>query len=106
MRNELAKFNKIFENIEENKREVVQNLIENAVFMAIELKKLQKIIRENGCTETYKNGNNQYGKKKSSEVEVYNSMIKNYSGVIKQLIDLLPNENNTQDELMSLIGGD
>ncbi|MDE6182050.1 MAG: hypothetical protein K2F59_02440 [Eubacteriales bacterium] len=106
MRSELEKFNKIFENIEENKRYIVQNLIENAVFMAVELKKLQKIIRKNGCTETYQNGNNQYGKKKSSEVEVYNSMIKNYSSVIKQLTDLLPNGNNTQDELMALLGRD
>lgn len=101
--NELEKFNEIFKNIDENKRNVVNQLIVNAVFMSEELKKLQEVIKENGCVETYQNGANQFGKKKSSEIEVYNSMIKNYTTVIKQLLDLLPSSSNENDELLDYL---
>jgi len=101
---ELAKLQKIFEDIEPNKKKVCERLIENAAFMAEELKKLQDYIAEHGCTEGYQNGANQFGKKKSSEVEVYNAMIKNYSSVIKQLMDLLPEDRKDSDELMDFLG--
>lgn len=102
---ELEKLKKIFAGIDGEKKDVVERLIENAAFMAEELRKLQLYISENGCTESYQNGANQFGKKKSSEVEVYNAMIKNYSSVIKQLIDLLPNSAQQGDELIDFIRG-
>jgi hypothetical protein len=56
--------------------------------------------------EEYQNGANQYGVKKCSEVEIYNTMIKNYSSIIKQLIDLLPNDSKgSGDELLDFISG-
>ena len=60
--------------------------------MAESLDELQEIIKEKGFTEEYQNGANQFGVKKCSEVEIYNTMIKNYSSIIKQLVDLLPND--------------
>lgn len=102
---ELKKLREIFKDIEEKKRKTVEPLIENAAFMTVELRKLQKYIEQNGCTETYQNGENQKGKKKSSEVEVYNTMIKNFTAIIKQLTDLLPEGEDTKDELLNFIGG-
>lgn len=90
---EFKKLKKIFKNIEENKKKVVEKLIESASFMAVELRNLENHISENGVTEEYCNGQNQYGTKKSSYVEVYNTMIKNYSSVIKQLCDLIPEDD-------------
>ena len=58
--------------------------------MSASLYELRKIINEKGYTEEYQNGANQKGVKKCSEVEVYNTMIKNYMGTIKQLTELLP----------------
>ena len=101
---ELERLQKIFSKVDKNKRNVVDRLIENAAFMADELKKLQDYIREHGCTEEYQNGSNQFGKKKSSEADVYNTMIKNYTSVIKQLLELLPEEETKEDELMGYIG--
>ena len=96
----------IFNKIPEEKKQVVEKLIENAGFMAEQLEILQEYISAFGCTESYQNGANQFGKKKSSEVEVYNAMIKNYSSVIKQLLDLLPQEEKTsEDELLNFIAG-
>ena len=65
--------------------------MDEAAFMAASLYELRKIINEKGYTEEYQNGANQKGIKKCS-VEIYNTMIKNYSAIIKQLTDLLPKE--------------
>lgn len=72
--------------------------------MAESLDELQETIREKGFTEEYQNGANQHGIKKCSEVEIYNTMIKNYMGVIKQLVDLLPDGESGGDELLDFIG--
>lgn len=102
---ELRKLKKIFASIEKNKQDVAIGLIESAAFMRVELQKLEEHIAEHGCTEEYQNGANQFGKKKSSEVEVYNVMIKNYASIIKQLNDLLPDGESGADQLLDFIGG-
>lgn len=99
----MRKLKRIFKNIDENKQKIVAPLIESAAFMAQELQKLQRYIAEHGCTEEYQNGANQKGKKKSSEVEVFNAMIKNYSAIIKQLTDMLPENVTVDDELMEFV---
>ncbi len=89
------KFNilkRIFKDLEGNLLKVACDLIQNAAFMAVTMEDLQEIINEKGATEEYRNGENQKGIKKSSEVEVYNTMAKNYSGYIRQLTDMLPKE--------------
>ena len=103
---ELKKLKKIFKDIEPGKRQTVEKLISNAAFMAESLDALQEIIQEKGFVEEYQNGANQYGVKKCSEVEIYNTMIKNYSSIIKQLVDLLPNEaKSSGDEPLDFISG-
>lgn len=103
---ELTKLKKIFKDIEPNKQKIVEKLISNAAFMAESLEELQEVIREKGFVEEYHNGANQSGIKKCSEVEIYNTMIKNYSSVIKQLVDLLPDGSKSGgDELLDFISG-
>ena len=60
--------------------------------MKVTLEDLQEAINENGCSEQYKNGANQYGKKASADVQAYNAMIKNYTNVLDKLDKLLPPE--------------
>ena len=87
---ELKKLKKIFKNIPKDKKNLVQKLIESAAFMSVELTKLENYISEYGVSETYQNGKDQYGTKMSTEASAYNTMIKNYTSIIKQLIELLP----------------
>ena len=101
---ELNKLKRIFKDIEPGKRQTVEKLIANAAFMAESLDELQDTIREKGFVEEYQNGANQFGVKKCSEVEIYNTMIKNYSSIVKQLVDLLPNDARSGgDELLDFI---
>ena len=103
---ELNKLKRIFKNIEPDKRQIVEKLVGNAAFMAESLDELQEAIREKGFVEEYQNGANQFGVKKCSEVEIYNTMIKNYSSIIKQLVELLPNDAQPSgDELLDFISG-
>ena len=87
---EYWRLRKLYSDIEGNKLKLVLKLIARAAFMAVTLEDLEKYISEHGCTEEYQNGENQRGKKKSSEVEVYNTMVKNYTAVTDKLASLLP----------------
>lgn len=75
----------IFKDLEENKRELVTPLIEKAAFISVELDILQKTLQKDGWTSEYKNGENQYGTKKSPEAETYVALIKNYTTSTKNI---------------------
>ena len=90
IKSEKEKLSGIYERLDINTKKSVSALIDQASFMAASLYELSELINEEGYTEEYQNGANQSGRKKSSNVEIYNSLIKNYSSVIKQLTDLLP----------------
>ena len=90
---ELARISVHFKRVDANQRAMIEPLLQNAAFMAITLQDLQKIINSEGATDEYCNGANQYGEKPSASLQAYNSMIKNYAGVIKALSQLLPKED-------------
>ena len=102
---EIKRLCKLFAEADESRKSVMQSLIENAAFMAVTLEDLQKEINENGAVSTYKNGENQYGTKKSPEVEIYNTMIKNHAAVLKQLSDMLTDSSSQKNELMEFVCG-
>ena len=83
---------KLFAGLEGDLLKLACDLMQNAAFMAVTMEDLQEAINEKGATEEYRNGENQRGIKKSSEVDVYNTMAKNYSSYIRQLTDMLPKE--------------
>ena len=92
----------IFKELEENKRKLVTPLIEKAAFMSVELDALQEIIEQDGWTSEYKNGENQYGTKRSPEADTYIALSKNYAAVIKQLVDIVPEAKRKQTRLAAL----
>lgn len=98
VKKEVERLNELFENIPTDQKELSKQLIENAGFMSATLEELRATINEKGVKEEYKNGQNQFGYKDSVEVKTYNSMIKNYMSVIKQLSDLLPNGNEELED--------
>lgn len=93
-----AKLNRQFAKLDTRTKKTVASLIENAAFMIVTLEDLQKSINENGVISEYQNGENQWGTKKSPEVEIYNTMIKNHMNIMKQLTDLLPAQPPKDDD--------
>lgn len=112
---ELKRLNDILKYIDTTKKKTVEKLIEDAAFMAVTLEETRQIIARDGVIETYQNGENQKGVKKSSAVEVYDKMLNTYSKVIKQLCDLIPErvvfepdedpEEDPAEELMAFVNG-
>ena len=105
MEKEKQKMNKIFAKIDKNKKTIAEKLIDNVAFMSITLDELKEDIKIYGVKETYMNGSNQFGFKESIESKTYNAMLKNYMNAIKQLIDLLPDEEkkNAGEDLLKFI---
>ena len=102
---ELGRFALTYNAAPKERQSLCLQLVLNAVFMEEQLTKLQAEIRENGVVSEYKNGENQWGTRKSPEVDVYNSMIKNYTSVIKQINDILPDAPPGDDELTAFLKG-
>jgi len=92
VKKEIRRLNKIYKELDPDSKKAVKSLIENAAFMAITLEDLQATINREGVISEYQNGANQWGTKKSPEVEIYNTMIKNHMAIMKQLTDLLPKD--------------
>ena len=102
IKSEKSRLKKIFKDLDENKKNLVTPLIEKAAFMSVELDDLQEIIEQDGWTSEYKNGENQYGTKKSPEADTYIALSKNYAAVIKQLADLVPAAKRKKSRLEAL----
>ena len=99
IKKEYKKLSGIYTRLNAKTKKSVETLMHEAAFMAASLYELRELINKKGYTENYQNGANQKGVKKTSEIEIYNTMIKNYSAVIKQLTDLLPkDEPKTKSE--------
>lgn len=107
IRKETNKLKKLFKELQNNKKKMAEKLIENASFMSITLDELKEDIKLYGVKETYVNGKDQFGFKESIESKTYNTMVKNYMNIIKQLNDMLPAEKQVDidDEFERFNGG-
>lgn len=107
IRKETQKLKKLFKDLPDNKKKMAEKLIENASFMSITLDELKEDIKLYGVKETYVNGKDQFGFKESIESKTYNTMVKNYMNIIKQLNDMLPAEKQVDidDEFERFNGG-
>lgn len=90
IKKEISKINRLFKDMDPKIKKSVQSVIENAAFMAVTLRELQNHLNKEGLTCEYQNGENQYGIKKAPEIDIYNTMIKNFISAMKSLTDLLP----------------
>ena len=98
IKKETNKLKKLFKELPENKKKMVEKLIENASFMSITLDELKEDIKVYGVKETYVNGKDQFGFKESIESKTYGTMVKNYMSIIKQLNDMLPEEKKINED--------
>jgi hypothetical protein len=107
VKKEMNKIKRAFKEIDPNIKKISEKQIYNAAWLAVSLDELTRTMDEQGVVSEYKNGENQYGTKKSPEAEIYTSWAKQYTTVMKQLSDLLPKEagNNKGDELLDFLAG-
>lgn len=100
---EIKRLKKIFKNLPKDKMAIALPLIEQAAFMRVTLDDLAESIAENGVTEDYKNGANQFGRKATAESQTYNAMIKNYNTVTDRLEKMLP-DAQAEESMADVMG--
>ena len=99
------KFKKLFKELDKSTFSLVENLINELAFMSVTLEDNRKHIEQYGVKEIYMNGKGQFGYKESVESKNYNAMIKNYTNVVKQIVDFLPKteKKTAGEELLGFI---
>lgn len=103
IKKEIAKYKKIFNKIEEDRKPFAERLYNQAAFMNVTLSELQENIKTEGAVIKTINGNGFETTTEHPAQKSYNTMIKNYNATIKALIDLLPPAEKESDELLDFI---
>jgi len=89
VRSEYDRLIKLFKTAPKEKLALARKLLSRAAFLAVTIDELERDISENGYEDEYRNGEFQYGKKKSAAAELHVSYTKNLLAVMKQLNDML-----------------
>lgn len=99
----LTELKAIYAPLSEEKMLLARPLIENMVFIEFQMEDLQKIIKKEGFVDTYKNGNDQYGKKQSANLQSYNALVKSYNMINTRLEAMLPKRTKSSklDEMIN-----
>lgn len=104
IKQEINKFKKIYKDLEKEKVKTIEGLISDAAFLKVTLCDLKEDILENGLTELFEQGEQSFYRERP-EVKTYATFLQRYTGVMKQLIDLMPlsKKEEENDELMEFI---
>ena len=103
----ISMIKKSLETVDEDLLELNKQIIEEAAMYATTLQEINEILTRDGVVDFYKNGENQWGTKKSVAAELKPKYTAIYQSLIKQLAELLPeeNENNAAKEIMEFLQG-
>lgn len=90
IKKEKARLRRLFKDIDDKKKKLVDTTIEDVAFMTVTMQDLREEITRDGTTATYKNGENQYGTKQSPASQIYLQMSQKQTQAMKILVDCLP----------------
>ena len=104
MNRRIKELKAIFAGVDEDKMKLVMPSIQQAAKMEQYIESLSAQLDAAGFVEEYQNGENQYGKKESTESKAYSTMVKNYNAVVRTLLSCLP-ENVQPPKSMTTSAG-
>ena len=87
---EINRLRRLFADIDENKKKLVNATIKDVAFMTVAMEDLREEMIQTGLIEEYQNGPNQWGKKKSTASESYLQFSNKQTAAMKILVDALP----------------
>ncbi|MEG2740256.1 hypothetical protein, partial [Clostridium sp.] len=98
------KIKKLYKDFDKDKIKVLDGLITDSAFMKISLEEIREDLIKNGFTELFVQGTQEFNRERP-EVKIYTTLFQRYSNVMKQLIDLLPDEEKKEqkDELLEFL---
>ena len=94
----------VFENINDNKSKLALSLLDKAEFMNKTLLDLEKKVKEDGVVTVMLQGSYAI-ERENPALRSYNTTVKNYTSVVKQIVDLLPESASKQagEDLLKFI---
>ena len=100
---EKRRLTKIYDTIEDGKKQAVAGLIERAAFMRVQLEDLEVDLNAKGWTELFSQSEkcDPYVRQRP-EGQTYISLNSNYQKIIKQLADVVP-EDSSKDAAAELM---
>lgn len=108
IKQEEVRLRKIYSNIMEENKSIIDGLIQRAAFMRVQLEIYEADLDEKGYTELFTQSPNTPPYERERPVaRLYSTMNKNYQTIIKQLGDLLPKEQTvkpTDDGFDNFVG--
>ena len=101
----IKELKRIFSKVDSDKMKVIEPSLIQAAKMEMYIVDLAAKLDQVGFVETYQNGENQQGKKESTESRAYSTMIKNYNAVIRTLLSCLPEseQKDAEDEMLAFL---
>lgn len=99
IRSEKNRLNRLFAGLPEKKKKLTAGLIERAAFMRVELEELEADLEENGWTEPFQQSEKMepYDRARP-QGQTYHTMNGSYQKIIRQLHDMLPTSEATQEK--------
>ena len=104
IKQEINRVKKLYKDFPKDKVKALDGLIQEAAFMKISLEEMREDLLVNGLTEIFEQGSQKFDRERP-QVKIYTTFMQRYSGVMKQLIDLLPEEEKKEevDELLEFL---
>jgi len=103
IKKEIRKLKKLVRDLDEDKKQLCQTLIENIAYTSVQLEELKEMIKRDGYFDYYQNGENQWGTKQSVASGLYLNVGKLYSTYLKQFREILPESIGGNDEIMAFV---
>ena len=100
----IKKIETIFKKNGGNKSAIGLSLVKEALFMAETLLELKETVKQSGAIEHFANGKQNFYREHPA-LKSYNTTLKNFQNVMKQLYEILPEDKNQNDEMLDFIKG-
>lgn len=94
---DLKTLKETFEKMDNDKSKLALSLLDEAYFCGDTLKKLKEKVEKDGVVTEMCQGDYSIDRENPA-LKSYNTTIKNYQALIKQITDLLPNQNNNNGD--------
>lgn len=94
---DIKELRQVFEKVKDNRSKIALSLLDKAEFMEETLNKLQEKVKLDGVVTTMCQGSYDIDRENPA-LKSYNTTIKNYASIIKQLNDMLPEEKKINED--------
>jgi hypothetical protein len=104
---EYGRLSNLFKNAPKETKDQSVRITQEAAFLRVACEEMRLTMQRDGVIETYKNGANQWGLKRSAAAESYDKFLTQYLRVLKQIREMLEAEGGDPDaaEIMQFIMG-